>query len=339
MIARIASHLPASLLTNEELAREFPVWTAEQIFQKTGIRSRHTAAPGECASDLAVAAAEKLLVGTDRAAVDFLLFCSQSPDYVLPTTACLLQHRLGLSTRCGAVDFNLGCSGYIYGLALAHGLLTAGLASGVLLLTADTYTRLLAPGDKATRTVFGDGAAATLLRRDSGNRLHGFVFGTDGAGADLLMVKEGGLRFPTPMGPTAEPGLARARAAGCSALVMNGPEIYNFTLQAVPRLIAGILTQAGLAAHEVDYYVFHQANAFMLEGLRRKLGIPAEKFEVSMEHCGNTVSATIPLALEAAWRAGRIRPGMKVLLAGFGVGLSWAGCILEINQLDIYDAE
>jgi 3-oxoacyl-[acyl-carrier-protein] synthase-3 len=328
MITDIATYLPERLVTNEALSAIFTEWTPDAIFQKTGIRQRHAVEPNQCASDLAVKAAEKLLAGRDRNSFDFVLFCTQTPDFPLPTTACLLQQRLGLPQRCGALDFNLGCSGYIYGLALGKSLLEARLAENLLLLNADTYTRLLDPQDRSTRPIFGDAGAATLLSRASNHRLHSFVFGTDGSGAEQLIVRAGGLRVQE--AAPSEPAAADSRPAKRpECLFMNGPEIFNFTLKVVPQLIKDILARAQLQPEQIDLFVFHQANAYMLEHLRRKLKIPQARFELCLEDCGNTVSVTIPLALERALKAGRIRPGMKILLAGFGVGLSWAGCILE----------
>lgn len=324
---RIMGHQPSTVLSNEQLARLYPDWTAEKIYEKTGIRERRVVTEGECASDLAYAAAVRLLAEGARD-VDYLLFCTQTPDYLLPTTACVLQHRLGLPTSCAALDFNLGCSGYIYGLSLANSLLQSGAASKVLLLTADTYSRLIHPLDKSTRTIFGDAGTATLLSKESKARLHSFVLGSDGSGAEQLMVKTRGARYPEAAGQaTTTDDSGNVRDPAC--LYMNGPEIFNFTIKAVPKLVQGVLEKAGLALDQVDLVVFHQANAFMLEHLRRKLAIPPGKFMVHLEHCGNTVSSTIPLALAEALKTGRLRPGMKVLLAGFGVGYSWGGCILE----------
>lgn len=313
MISCVKSHLPKQRLTNDDLAALFPEWPSDRIFQKTGIRERRVAGPDETAGDLAFHAAERLLEGRDRSRIGFVLHCTQSPDYLLPTTACLLQDRLGLPQRCGALDFNLGCSGYIYGLALADGLLRAGHADAVLLLTGETYTKLLDPKDKGTRTIFGDAGSATLLERASSNTLHSFVFGTDGSGAEFLIVPGSGLR----------------RAAGPRPLEMNGPEVFNFTVRVVPPLIDRILERARIEFQDVDFFVFHQANAFMIEHLRRRLRIPADKFALSLEYVGNTVSCSIPIAIESALADGKIRPGMRILLAGFGVGLSWAGCMLD----------
>lgn len=322
MIKAISSYLPSERLTNEQLAGEFGDWTAEKIYEKTGIRERRVAPPDVCASDLAFAAANQVLTKEDRSQIDFLLLCTQAPDYCLPSTACLLQHRLGLPTSCGALDYNLGCSGFVYGLAMGQAMLQAGLATKLLLLTADTYTHYIHPADRSTRTLFGDGAAATILSNDAPARMHSFVFGTDGSGAEQLIVRAGGARWPVVAAPPNAPGSA-------ANLSMNGPEVFSFTIRTVPALVLDVCKKAGIALEQVDYFVFHQANAFMLEHLRKRLKIPPAKFELCLEFSGNTVSSTIPIALEAALREGRIKPGMNVLLAGFGVGLSWGGCLLE----------
>ena len=327
MISRFASYLPKNILTNEKLAELFPDWPAEKIFAKTGIRERRIASESECASDLAFNAAERLLTNKVRKA-DFLLFCTQSPDFSLPTTACLLQDRLRLPTSCAALDFNLGCSGYIYGLSLADALIRAGSAQRVLLLTGDTYSRLIHPLDKSTRTIFGDAGTATMLVADARARLHSFILGSDGSGGNQLIVRANGARFPN--GLKEKPSLDDSgNLQDPNCLYMNGPEIFSFTLRAVPKLVKSVLDRAALQLNDVDIFVFHQANSFMLEHLRRKLDIPSEKFVIDLEKTGNTVSSTIPLTLEQLAQAGRLQPGTKVLLAGFGVGYSWGGCILE----------
>lgn len=315
MISGLSSYLPEQRLTNEDLARAFGNWTAEKIFLKTGIRERRIAGKDECASDMAVAAAERLL-GTDTGKVDFLIFCSQAPDYILPTTACLIQKRLGLKTSCGAIDLPLGCSGYVYGLSIAHGLIAAGTANEVLLLTADTYSKLIGAGDKSTRTLFGDGATATLLSRTSARKLSAFTLGTDGGGQKQLIVERGGSRVPLQEGQT-------------PTLYMNGPEIFNFTNKIVPPLLDAVLLKADLKRDDISFFVFHQANGFILEHLRAKMGIETEKLPLCLSDYGNTVSSTIPLTLAQLEREGRLKAGMKLVLIGFGVGFSWGGCVLE----------
>jgi 3-oxoacyl-[acyl-carrier-protein] synthase III len=313
--------LPEMVLGNEELAALAPGWTAAKIEEKTGIVERRIAAPNEFASDLAERAGRKLLerIGQDPVGIDFLLYCTQSPDYLLPTTACLLQARLGLPTSAGALDFNLGCSGFVYGLSLAKGLIESGQAKRVLLLCADTYSRYLASGDISVRSLFGDGGAACLVERgpDDAPSMGPFVFGTDGTGAEQLIVRPGGFR-----------GSSEAPPPGSPCLKMDGPEIFAFASRTVPKLVERLLAERGWSRDDVDLWIPHQASRFLLDHLRQKLKIPADKFIVDMRDCGNTVSCTIPIALERARLAGRVRPGSRVAILGFGVGLSWAGGLL-----------
>jgi 3-oxoacyl-[acyl-carrier-protein] synthase III len=328
-IRGISYYLPAGIVSNADLAKEFPEWPVGKIEEKTGIVERHIAAPQECSSDLALCAAQNLFRGgiCSPAEIDFVLLCTQSPDYFLPTTACLLQDRLGIPTSAGALDFNLGCSGYIYGLGLAHGLIQSGQARNVLFLTAETYSKFIHPRDKSVRTVFGDAAAATLIAGAGGSsRATHYVFGTDGRGAGNLIVPEGGMRQPRRDAAVEESG---PDAPGPKNLYMNGGEVFNFTLQTVPGCIASLLEKAGKSLEQVDLFVFHQANQFMLDHLRRKLKILPEKFYVSLASCGNTVSSSIPIALENARREGKLQEGSLLMLVGFGVGYSWGATLIE----------
>jgi len=318
IIKAIEYYLPSGTLTNEQLAAQFPEWGVEKIASKTGISTRHITAETELSSDLAFGAVSKLFQsGVCRAEdIDFLLLCTQTPDHLLPTTACLLQHRLGLPTSCGSLDFNLGCSGYIYGIGLAKGLIETRQARTVLLVTAETYSKLLDPADKTVRTLFGDGAAATLLvaSAEPSNAVGPFVYGTDGVGGPNLICHRGGFR---------------GQESSNSALWMNGPEIFNFTIKVVPDCVERVLALAEKKLGDIDLFVFHQANRYMLEHLRKKLGVPEERFFMSMEHSGNTVSSTIPIALKEALTQGRLEPGMLVMLVGFGVGYSWGGTLVR----------
>ena len=241
-IGPIAVHLPARVETNEMLKAEYPQWDIDQIEEKTGIKQRHIAEPGETSSDLAVIAAEKLFRqhNINRSEIDFVLLCTQTPDYPLPTTSCLVQDRLGLRTGCGAIDFNLGCSGYVYGLALADGLIQSGVAKKILFLTAETYSKYIDEDDRSLRTIFGDGAAASLITTSSSRSLWGFQFGSDGSGGDMLLVTDGGAR-------SADDALKpRHRKRWKSRLYMDGPSLINFTVDAVPRLVGDILVANGL---------------------------------------------------------------------------------------------
>lgn len=330
-IAAIRSYFPEGTLSNEEISEKFPDWSVEKIADKTGIYSRHIAAEDEFTSDLAARAAARLFSETRYGPeeIDYVVLCTQSPDFFLPTTACLVHEQLGLRKEAGAVDINLGCSGYIYGLGLAKGLIESGQVRNVLLITADTWSKFINPADKSVRTIFGDGATATLITGDSlTESLTGFCYGSDGSGAGGLMVPRGGLRDGVGFAPKADSTL-RGLEKSAYDLYMDGPEIFNFTLRVVPETIAKVLGKSGLAKEDIDFFVFHQANRFMLEHLRNKTGIPESKFPVVIEDCGNTISSTIPIVLESMLNSGSLQKGSQLLTMGFGVGLSWAGAAIH----------
>ncbi|MDR1653973.1 MAG: ketoacyl-ACP synthase III [Prevotellaceae bacterium] len=326
-IKAISYYLPEKILTNEDLAQEFPEWTVEKIASKIGVNQRHIAEKNQTAADLGVNAAEKLFTehNIDKNSVDFLLFCTQSPDYFLPTSACIMQNKLNLPTTCGALDFNLGCSGYVYGLSLAKGLIVSGIAKNVLLITAETYTKHLHPKDKGNRTIFGDAAAATLISTDGFAEIGNFALGTDGKGAENLIVKTGAFREKNAKNDLTFDENKFPKSS--DFLFMDGGEIFNFTAKAVPELVDETLKINNLQQKNIDLFVFHQANKFMINFLRKQLKIDKEKFFVFMENVGNTVSCTIPIALYEAQKQGVLKG--NALLVGFGVGYSWGGTVLN----------
>jgi 3-oxoacyl-[acyl-carrier-protein] synthase-3 len=337
VIGAIEYVLPEKSLTTEDLCAAFPEWSVEKIDRKTGITSRHIAGPSECASDLAAAAALKLFSSgaCSRDEVDYLMLCTQSPDFALPTTACLLQHRLGLNKSVGALDFNLGCSGFVYGLGLAEGLIATRQARGVLLLTAETYSKYVNSSDKSARTIFGDGAAATFIRRcDCPIRsIDPFEYGTDGTGGEDIIVRNSGARrFATDAGyDTSNEALEDRR------LTMNGQKVFEFAIKTAPMCVLSLLEKAHLTLDDIDLFVFHQANSFILEEIRHVLHIPKSKLQLTMSHCGNTVSSTIPIALKHAIIEKRLTSGSLVMVVGFGVGYSWAGAIIRWHAASTYD--
>ncbi len=329
-IKAISYYLPERVVTNEDLVKEFPEWDVEKVYTKVGVQERHLAGESETAGDLAEKAALKLFeeYQVSPADIDFLLLCTQSSDYHLPSTACILQDRLGIPTSAGAFDYDLGCSGCIYGMAVAKGLIVAGLASNVLLLTAETYTKYLHPDDKSNRTIFGDGAAACLISKEKGlAEIGNFVFGTDGSGADNLIVKTQGARCRECTGLSTEDDDGHINRE--DYLYMNGSAIFNFTLEQLPPMMKQLLEKSGLEKDEIDYFVFHQANKYMLSTLRKICGIPKDRFHIDLEHTGNTVSSTILISLKDSLEQGLIQSGMKVMACGFGVGLSYGGTILH----------
>lgn len=326
-IRAIEYYLPEIILDNISLSQQFPEWPAEKILNKTGIEERRVSAMGELSSDLGVVAAQKLFDSgvAQPADVDYILLCTQSPDYFLPTTACLLQDRLGIPTSAGALDFNLGCSGFVYGLGLAKGLIETGQASNVLLITAETYSKFINHSDKGNRTLFGDAAAATLISGVDelqpsmrSDYLGPFSWGTDGSGANNLIVKKGGLRYPL-----------LSHSDEVPELYMHGSEIFAFTLRVVPQIIHDLLEKAAVDISDIDLFVFHQANRYMLDHLRKKLEIPQEKFSIRMRSCGNTVSSTIPIALKDQLVDGLLKDNQRIMVVGFGVGYSWGAGLVQ----------
>lgn len=328
-IKALSYYLPEQVLTNEVLVRDFPEWSVDKVAAKVGVNSRHLAAQDETAGDMAEKAARKLFkeYNISPSTIDFVMLCTQSPDYFLPSTACILQDKLGIPTSAGAFDYNLGCSGCIYGVAMAKGLIVAGIARNVLLLTAETYNKYLHPSDKSNRSIFGDGAAACLISTDGIAEIGEFSLGTDGSGYKHLIVETGASRQKSATGieSTDDDGHTRRD----DYLYMDGSAIFNFTLDAVPTMMKDILVKNSIEKDDVDYYVFHQANKFMLNTIRKVCVLPKDKFYVNLKETGNTVSSTVLIGLKDCIDNGVINPGMKVMISGFGVGLSWGGTMLN----------
>lgn len=322
-------YLPDRKLTNIELAQEFSNWDYIEFEKKVGITQRHIAAENETALDMAVKASNMLFEEIDKSTIDFVLFCTQSPDYFLPTSACIIQDRLGLNTSCGALDYNLGCSGFIYGLSLAKGLLAGKIANNILLVVSETYNKHIHPSDKVNRAIFGDAAAATIVDEDSFT-IGEFVLGTNGKGFQELIVKNGGQRN-RPITKADEYVYGSGNITSDDHLYMNGPEIFNFTLTTIPSLVSQTAEKNKLSIDEIDFFIFHQANEFMLNFLRTKAKIPKEKFCIDLSNTGNTVSATIPIALKNALSKNQVKKGAKIMLVGFGVGLSWGATIITLK--------
>lgn len=328
-IKHIEYYLPEKTLTNEELVEQFPEWTIEKVALKVGVYQRHITTENETAGDLAEKAAIKLFEKNqvDPKCIDFILLCTQSPDYFLPSTSCILQHKLGIPTTAGALDYNLGCSGCVYGLSLAKGLITAGIAHNILLLTAETYTKYIHPSDKGNKSIFGDGAAACLVSTEGMAEIGEFILGTDGSGYENLIIKTGAARNKEATGKMVTDFEGHVKYD--DFLYMNGGSIFNFTLDTIPPLVKELTIKNHIPENSVDYYVFHQANKFMLNTIRKICMIPKEKFYIDLEKTGNTVSSTIMIGLKEALDKHLIANRMNVMIAGFGVGLSYGGTILK----------
>jgi 3-oxoacyl-[acyl-carrier-protein] synthase-3 len=326
------SALPEKVLTYEELEERFGAAAMKKVLSGAGIRNRRVAAPEVCGSDLAYQAACELLDyhQIDRSTIDLLIHCTQTPDYFLPTTACVLHERLGLLPGCACFDINLGCSQYVYALSVAHSMISSGVASRALVLTGDTMARTLHPMDRSVVPLLGDGASASLVGVvPDGQGFLGWELGTDGTGHKYLIMPAGAFRRPlspdTAVERTDEEGNVRTE----QNLYMNGAAIFHFAISVVPPTVQRLLQKLSLSVADIDLFIFHQANKFMLEYLFKKLKIPAEKTHIFMEDIGNTSGSSVPIALTDAWRAGKIHPGARVLLIGFGVGLSWAATVIR----------
>lgn len=329
-ISHISYCLPDYILDNSEINQKFPEWSIEKIEGKTGIKQRHIAAKSETALDLGINAARKLITEFDnlRNDIDGLLFCTQSPDYALPPNACIAQDILGLRKDIPATDFSLGCSGFVFGLSIAQGWIQSNQAKCILLITAETYSKYIANEDKTVKTIFGDAGAATIISSTNTNAINKFSFYTDGSGYKNLIVPQSGcakLKINA-----SSDAFFNNLAMTSENLYMNGPEIFKFTLAVVPKLLNDCIFKSDIQFDDIDYFIFHQANQFMLDNLRIKCKIPKEKFIIEMSDVGNTVSCTIPIALKRCIDRGLIKSGNRVFVAGFGVGYSACATIITI---------
>ena len=319
-ISSIAYHLPAFVEGIDVLKSDNPDWIMPKILEKTGIITRHIAAEDETAVDLAFKAGTKLLDdgSANRNEIDLLILVTQSPDYVLPSSACILQDKLGLSKSCMAFDVNLGCSGFVYALSIAGGLIESGVANKGIILCADTYSKYIEKDNRTCRPIFSDGAAAVLVDRSETDDIGPFEFGTDGSGFDKLIVKGSGARESN--GVTEQPA--------CT-LEMYGSNVFLFTMSVVPKSVETLLERTSKTLEDIDLIVFHQASKLVIDTLIKRLSLDVDKVFTNYESVGNTVSATIPIALKDAVSQGRLHKGDTVMIVGFGVGLSWGATLIE----------
>jgi 3-oxoacyl-[acyl-carrier-protein] synthase III len=333
-VVGIASVVPSTQRLISDEAAIFGEEEVARISQSCGVRATYVVQDGICASDLCCMAADKLLteLGWDRASVQALIFVTQTPDYVLPGTSCSLQHRLGLPITCAAIDVNLGCAGYVYGLWLAS-LMAAGGVERVLLLAGDTISRVTAPADRSVALLFGDAGTATAVEKSPGAPPIFFELGSDGGGLENLCIPAGAFRQPR----TSETGVRVAQDDGNirsqEDLFMNGSEIFLFTLTRVPPLIKAVLRQSEWAIADVDGFIFHQANQFILQHLATRMKLPADKVVLALEEFGNTSSASIPLAMTTRKRDELQAGSSKLVLAGFGTGYTWGAAALTCGPI------
>lgn len=326
----IVSAVPDAVVGNAVFEEKFGAKAVAEISRMTGVQSRRVASANQTTADLAEAAARQLLqkLQWDSESIDAIVFVSQTPDYRLPATACALQARLQLPAHCAAFDINLGCSGYVYGLWVASKLIDGAGIRRVLLLAGDTSTKLVNPEDRATSMLFGDAGTATAIEFDETAAPSWYVLGTDGGGEKNLI-------FPRSQYRSALPAGEKLSAASPDHLYMDGAEVFNFTIRSVPLLINQVLRVSDKDISDLTYVLFHQANAFMLKHIAKKLSLRADQFPMNIDRFGNTSSASIPLLLASL--GSEVRTANDVVLAGFGVGYSWAAVQLSLNGLEVCD--
>jgi 3-oxoacyl-[acyl-carrier-protein] synthase-3 len=316
-IKDITYFFPEFSETNADLKRDNPDWDMEKITAKTGITRRFMSEPDQTALDLGHSAAKLMLDKSQHLAeeIDLLILVTQSPDYILPTSACILQERLNLSHDCMAFDINQGCSGFVYGLSVAGSLIESKVASKALIICADSYTKYIARDDRTNRPLFSDAGAATLLVDSKSEDISSFVMGTDGSGHQSLIVRQGGAK--------------ELNQNDKKILEMKGSEVFLFTMKRIPTAIKQLLLKEKINIEEIDLFIFHQASKLVIDNLTRLMKLNSKKVFRNYEEKGNTVSATIPIALKDALDQGLIQQKSKVMIVGFGVGLSWGATILN----------
>jgi 3-oxoacyl-[acyl-carrier-protein] synthase-3 len=330
----IAVDLPAAVVSNDDLAREYPSWNLQKTRHRSGVLKRRIVDKDQTALDLAQAACQSLFKRHAGLAskVDAIIFCTESPDHVVPPNSCILHGALDLPTSVLALDITHACSGYVYGLGVAKGLMAAGLAQQILLITSETYSKHINRGDRATRVLFGDGAAVTWLSveaAEGAGELMDISLATDGKGYESFIVPAGGMRRPKDAETAVEKEDRNGNRKSPENIHMNGLAILNFVKTQVPPQIQELCARQGIEPSDVDLFVPHQASKLALDSLCSALKIPEEKMLCNLEELGNTVSASIPIALASAQAEGRLRPKQKVLLSGFGAGLSWGSALLQ----------
>lgn len=333
-IRGLASAVPAHKIKNRSYTEYFSAEEVSEIVDKTGIEERRFAEEGVCSSDLCQAAAEKLIsdLEIDKSEIDLLVFVSQTPDYRMPATSVLLQDRLGLSKQTMAFDLSLGCSAFVYSLSVVFSLVQQGTIRKALLLDGETRSRAYYPKDRRVAFLFGDGGVAALIEKNEKYGQSFFSLNSDGSRGDLIKIKSGGYRFPSSIESIQERVVDdHGNISTDEHGAMNGADVFNFVIEEIPNDINSILDKAGITKEEPDFFVFHQANAFMNGYLAKKMKLPVEKVPSCIREFGNTSSVSIPLTMVSQLK-GKMEGSKKVLLCGFGVGMSWASAVMDFKD-------
>jgi 3-oxoacyl-[acyl-carrier-protein] synthase-3 len=331
-IKDIAYHLPEKIVTNDDLHAENPDWDMKNVEVKSGVVQRHIAADTETAFDLAAKAVDKLFASGEheKNEIDAIIFCTQSPDYIMPSNAFLLHDYLDLKEEVLAFDFNLACSGYIYGLALARSLIISGTAHNVLLATGDTYSKYINNKDRSARVLFGDGATVSLITATEDDEgIFDVMLATSGKHHKKFYIPAGGCRLPSCDETSIEQSDASGNVRSADDIYMDGMAVWSFIQSTVPKQIKALLSRNSLDVKSIDQYVFHQASKLTLDSLVRALKLDPDRVFIDLANTGNLVSSSVPVALKRALLQGKIKSGSTVLISGFGVGLSWGSMLIK----------
>jgi 3-oxoacyl-[acyl-carrier-protein] synthase-3 len=331
-IKAVAACVPKNARSNDQLESLLGAVELEKVLQNIGIREMRQVSEATTPSDLCCAAAERLFLDNDfiKEDIDIVLFLSQNGDFKIPATSPSLQHRLGLPITTACLDLTLACSGYVYALSTAFAYASISGVNNVLLLVGETFSQIVSENDKVNAPLYGDAGTATLISKgDFGASV--FHLYSDGSGADAIKIKAGGARCPA----NPETILTKERENGNfrtdHQLYMDGLEVFNFTLKVVPKSVKDALSEAGEDVDSIDYFVFHQANRFMIDFFVKKLKINSKKVPISLDTFGNVSSATIPLTMVTRLKNELSESNKKLLFSGFGAGLSWGTVILEMK--------
>jgi 3-oxoacyl-[acyl-carrier-protein] synthase III len=330
IIKSIEYYLPETIITNEDLQKENPDWNMEKVAEKSGVYQRHIAGENETAFDLSAKACDKLFQTNNKSEIDGIIYCTQSPDYIMPSNSFLLHKYLCLKDEVIAFDFNHACTGYIYGLAMANAFIKAGMAKQILLVNADTYSKYINKKDRSTRILFGDGAAVTIV--EESNEREGIIdieLGSFGSGYNKFWIPAGGLRLPKSDSTSVEIENDRGNIRTQNDIEMDGFGVWSFINSVAPKQVDRLLKKNNFEITDVDQFIFHQASQMTLESIMRLLKLDKEKVFINIRNKGNTVSATIPIALKDAIDQDKINIGSTLILSGFGVGLSYGAIIMK----------
>jgi 3-oxoacyl-[acyl-carrier-protein] synthase-3 len=329
-IKNIEYHLPNNLVTNENLNVEYPDWDIEKVGEKSGVKSRHIASKDETALDLSIVAIEKLIAnGFDLDSIDGIIFCTQSPDFIMPSNAFLIHKHFNFKSKVWAFDYNLACSGYVYGLSISRGMISTGLANNILLINADTYSKYINEGDRSTRVLFGDGAAVTVVGKSKEPKFIDVILETAGSEYESFYIPAGACRIQKSANTSLISEDRSGNLKSLENIQMNGFAVWKFISNKVPHQIKELLQRNNLSNNDIDFFGFHQASKLTLDSLIKSLGLKSETVYSNLSDKGNTVSASIPILLKDAIDNNKLVRGDLMLLSGFGVGLSWGSALMK----------